>query len=71
MAAKVCDGDAGCLLASVLQRVQPVVGHFGDFFAGGPYAEYAAFFAGRVFEVFRGHWLLGSHGTTGSLGGDW
>ena len=52
-------GDAGGLLAAVLQRVQPVIGEFGDFLAGRPYAEYTAFFAGRV---FLGHWLLGGHG---------
>ena len=52
-------GDAGGLLAAVLQRVQPVIGEFGDFLAGRPYTEYTAFFAGRV---FLGHWLVGGHG---------
>ncbi len=66
----VRDGDAGRLLASVLQRIQPVVGELGDFFAGGPYAEYAAFFAGRVFwfSAGSGCWLVT---VGGSLGGGW
>jgi len=55
----VCDRDAGGFLAAVLQRVEAVVGHLGDFFAGGPYAEYAAFFAGWVFV---GCGLLDGHG---------
>ena len=41
----VRDGDAGRFLAAVLQRVEPVVRHLGDFFAGGPDPEHAAFFA--------------------------
>ena len=63
----VCHGDAGGLLAAVLQGVQPVVGEFGDFFAGGPYAEYTAFFAGRILV---GHWLLGGHGAAAPWGAD-
>ena len=58
-------GDAGGLLAAVLQRVQPEIGEFGDLFAGGPYAEYTAFFAGRV---FLGQWLLGGHGRAAPWG---
>src|SRR5271165_3520642 len=63
----VCDGDAGGLLAAVLQRIKPVVGQFGDFFTGGPYAEYAALFAGRILV---GHWLLGGHGAAAPWGAD-
>ena len=63
----VCDGDAGGLLAAVLQRVEAVVGEFGDFFAGGPYAEYTAFFAGRILV---GQWLLGGHGAAAPWGAD-
>ncbi len=49
----VGDGDTGGFLAAVLQRVQAVVGEFGDFLARGPDPEYAAFFAGRV-QVLHG-----------------
>ena len=55
----VCDRDAGGFLAAVLQRVEAEVGHLGDFFAGGPYAEYTAFFAGWVLV---GYGLLDGHG---------
>ena len=42
------DGDPRCLLAAVLQRVQAVVGEFGDFFARSPDPEYTTLFTGRV-----------------------
>ena len=42
----VGDGDTGGLLAAMLQRVQAVVGEFGDFFARGPDPEYATLFTG-------------------------
>jgi hypothetical protein len=32
----VTDGDAGRLLAAVLKGVQPVIGEFGNVFAGSP-----------------------------------
>ena len=38
----VRDGDAGGLLAAVLQRVQAVVGELGDVLAGSPDTEDAA-----------------------------
>jgi len=44
----VRDGDAGSFLAAVLQRIEAVVRHLGDFFAGGPHPEYTTFFAGRM-----------------------
>ena len=40
----VGDGDARGLLATVLQRIQAVVGELRHFFAGRPDPEYAAFF---------------------------
>ena len=40
------DGDTGGFLAAMLQRVQAVIGEFGDFLARGPDPEYTAFFAG-------------------------
>ena len=40
--AAVGDGDTGRFLAAVLQRVEAVVGQFGDFLAGRPDAEDAA-----------------------------
>ena len=43
----VGDGDAGGLLAAVLQRVQAVVAELGDLLAGRPDAEDAALLAGR------------------------
>ena len=42
MRVAVADGDAGRLLAAVLQRVEPEVGQFGDLFTGRPDAEDAA-----------------------------
>ena len=49
----VGDGDAGGLLAAVLQRVEPVVGELGDVLAGRPDAEDAALLVrtGVVLEV--------------------
>jgi hypothetical protein len=41
----VGNGDAGRLLATVLQRVQPVIGQLGDFLTRRPDPENAAFFA--------------------------
>jgi hypothetical protein len=38
----VADGDAGRLLATVLERVQPVIGKLGDILARRPDAEDAA-----------------------------
>jgi len=50
----VGDRDPGGLLAAVLQGVQAVVGKFGDFLAGGPDAEDAAFFPRWIFQL-AGH----------------
>src|SRR5258708_12161026 len=43
----VADGDAGRLLAAVLQCVETVVGELGDVLAGGPDPEYATCFPRR------------------------
>ena len=63
----VGDRDAGGLLAAVLQRVEAVVGQLGDVFAGRPYAEYAAFFAGRILVRY---WLLDGHSAAAPRGTD-
>ena len=55
----VGDRDARGLLAAMLQRVEAEVGQFGDLLSGGPDAEYAAFFTGRI--LIR-HWQLCGHG---------
>jgi hypothetical protein len=46
------DGDAGGFLAAMLQRVQAVIGEFGDVLARGPDPEYTAFFTGCVEVLF-------------------
>ena len=51
----VGNGDAGGFLATVLQRIQAVVGELGHFFARGPYPEYAALFAWFVIGLLAGH----------------
>ena len=51
----VGDGDAGGLLAAVLQCVQAVIGELGHLFAGRPYAEYAALFSWFVIGLLAGH----------------
>ena len=44
----VGDGDTRRFLAAVLQRVQAVVGEFGNLFTRRPDPEYATLFAGFV-----------------------
>ncbi|BBX21106.1 hypothetical protein MTER_05170 [Mycolicibacter terrae] len=48
----VADRDAGGFLTAVLQRIQAEISEFRYFFAGGPYTEYAALFAGCVLKVY-------------------
>ena len=50
-AAAVGHGDAGRLLAAVLQRVEAVVGELRDVLAGRPDPEHAALLAGAVVEL--------------------
>ena len=54
----VGDGDTCGFLAAVLQGVQAVVRHLGDVFAGCPYSEYAALFAGGILVLVD---RLGGH----------
>ncbi len=54
----VGDGDACGFLAAMLQRVQAVIGEFGDVLARGPHPEYTAFFTGCaeiLFGLLDGH----------------
>ena len=59
-------GDAGRLLAAVLERVEREVGETGDFPAGRDYAEHPALIARSIAFVedgFRGgHWQPGCRG---------
>lgn len=61
----VGDGDPGGFLAAMLQRVQAVVGEFGDVFTRGPDPEDTALFPGRV-QVLLG--LLAGHGLAAPCG---
>lgn len=61
----VGDGDPGGFLAAMLQRVQAVVGEFGDVFTRGPDPEDTALFPGRV-QVLLG--LLADHGLAAPCG---
>ncbi len=63
----VRDGDAGGFLPAVLQRVEAVVRHLGDFFAGGPDPEYTTLFTGRILVRY---WLLDGHGAAAPQGTD-
>src|SRR5579884_1614256 len=49
----VAGGDAGALLAAMLQGIEAKVGDAGDIFAAGVDAEYPAGFAGAVGHVLR------------------
>src|SRR4029450_106351 len=56
--------DARCLLAAVLQGVEPVVGHLRNVFTGSPDAEDATLLTGFLF----GLGMVGDH-RIGSLNG--